>query len=107
MNFDFDKAVVKPEYLPEIEKVAAFLKANPGYNAVIEGHTCNMGPEEYNLKLSARRANAVAKVLTEKFGISMERITAQSLGESRPIASNDTREGRAQNRRIYAYMEKD
>ncbi|MEW6489505.1 MAG: OmpA family protein [Thermodesulfobacteriota bacterium] len=107
INFDFDKADVKPEYLPQIEKVAAFLKANPDYTAVIEGHTDSQGPEEYNLRLSARRANAVAKILTDTYGISMERITAQSLGESRPIASNDTPEGRAQNRRIYAYMEKD
>jgi len=107
VNFDFDKADVKPQYLPQIEKVATFLKAHPDYSAVIEGHTDSKGTEEYNLKLSARRANAVAKILTDRYGISMDRITAQSLGESKPIASNDTEEGRAQNRRIYAYMEKE
>jgi OOP family OmpA-OmpF porin len=107
INFDFDKADVKPQYMPQIEKVAAFLKAHPDYGAIIEGHTDSKGTEEYNLKLSARRANAVAKILNEKYGIAMERMTAQSLGESKPIASNATEEGRAQNRRIYAYMEKE
>ncbi|HSH68965.1 MAG TPA: OmpA family protein [Deferrisomatales bacterium] len=107
INFDFDKAEVKPQYLPQIEKVAAFLKAHPTFSAVIEGHTDSSGPEEYNLKLSARRANSVAKILTEKYGIALDRVTAQSLGESKPIASNATREGRAQNRRIYAYMDRE
>ncbi|WP_461394823.1 OmpA family protein, partial [Deferrisoma sp.] len=106
INFDFDSAEIKPRYYPEIEKVAEFLKAHPDYNVIIEGHTDSMGTEEYNIRLSARRANAVAKVLTDRYGISPDRITVQSLGESRPIAPNDTEEGRAQNRRIYAYMEK-
>jgi outer membrane protein OmpA-like peptidoglycan-associated protein len=107
INFDFDKAEVKPQYRPQVEKVAAFLKAHPSYSAVIEGHTDNSGPEEYNLTLSARRANAVAKLLTEEYGIALDRVSAQSLGESKPIASNETKEGRAQNRRIYAYMDRE
>ncbi|MBI5014305.1 MAG: OmpA family protein [Deltaproteobacteria bacterium] len=103
--FDFDKDVVKPQYYDQIQKVADFMKAYPKVNLVMEGHTDNVGTEEYNLKLSARRANAVAKVLTEKFGIDMNRITAQSLGETKPIAPNTTKEGRAKNRRVYAILE--
>ena len=105
VNFDFDRSEVKPQYMDQIQKVAEFMKANPKASAVIEGHTDSVGTEEYNLKLSARRANAVAKILTEKYGIAMDRMTAQSLGETKPIASNDTDEGRAQNRRIYAHIE--
>ena len=91
--------------MDQIQKVADFMKASPKASAVIEGHTDNRGSDECNLKLSARRANAVAKILREKLGIAMDRITAQSLGKSKPIASNDTAEGRAQNRRIYAIIE--
>ena len=105
VNFDFDRSEVKPEYFDQVKKVADFMKENPKTSVVIEGHTDNVGTEEYNLKLSARRANAVAKLLTEKYGIAMDRMTAQSLGESKPIASNDTPDGRAQNRRIYAHIE--
>jgi OOP family OmpA-OmpF porin len=105
INFDFDSDVVRPEYMGEVRKVADFLKRHPDLDAVIEGHTDNVGAEIYNLKLSARRANSVAKILNERYGIDLERISAQSLGESQPIASNDTEAGRAKNRRVYARME--
>jgi OOP family OmpA-OmpF porin len=81
------------------------MKQYPKSVLIIEGHTDSTGPEEYNLKLSTRRANAIAKLLSSRYGVAMERITAQSLGETKPIADNKTREGRAKNRRIYAHME--
>jgi outer membrane protein OmpA-like peptidoglycan-associated protein len=105
INFDFDKYDVKPEFMGEISRVADFLNRHPGQDVVIEGHTDNIGTEIYNLKLSARRANSVAKILHEQYGIDLERISAQSLGMSQPIASNDTEEGRAMNRRVFAHME--
>jgi OOP family OmpA-OmpF porin len=105
INFDFDSDVVKPEYMGEVRKVADFLKRQANLDAVIEGHTDSVGAEMYNLKLSARRANSVAKILNEQYGIDLDRVSAQSLGESQPIASNDTEMGRAKNRRVYAHME--
>jgi OmpA-OmpF porin, OOP family len=105
--FDFDKSVVKPEYFDEVRKLAEELKARPDTAVIIEGHTCNIGTEEYNLGLGARRANSIAKLLHQEYGIALERITAQSFGESQPLADNSTREGRERNRRIYAYIEND
>ena len=100
--FDTDSAVVKPEYYPEIEKIANFLKEHPDMKIEIQGHTDSVGPADYNLKLSQRRAEAVKKILVEKFGISPDRIIAKGYGETKPIAPNDTEEGRAKNRRVIA-----
>jgi OOP family OmpA-OmpF porin len=100
--FDFDKAVVKPKYMKEIEKVADIMKKYPGLNIVVEGHTCNMGPAKYNKKLSQRRAEAVKKVMVNKFKIDSTRIKTKGYGLTKPIASNATREGRQQNRRVEA-----
>ena len=97
-----NSAEIKPEYMPEIEKFAKFLKENPNIKVEIQGHTDNTGSEEYNLKLSQRRAEAVRKVLIEKYGISPDRVIAKGYGESMPIAPNDTEEGRAKNRRVVA-----
>ncbi len=98
--FDLDSAEVKPEYYPEIEKIARFLKEHPDIKVEIQGHTDSLGSASYNLKLSQRRAEAVKKVLVEKFGISAGRIIAKGYGETKPIAPNDTEEGRAKNRRV-------
>ncbi|MDR2386944.1 MAG: OmpA family protein [Deltaproteobacteria bacterium] len=100
IKFDFDKAVVKKAYLPEVKKVADFLNAHPGSTAVVEGHTDNVGTDEYNQKLSDRRAAAVRKVLVSSFGVNESKVTSVGYGESRPIATNDTAAGRAENRRV-------
>ena len=100
IHFDLDSAKIKPEYYPEIEKFAKYLKENPDVKIEIQGHTDSLGSAEYNLKLSQKRAEAVKKILVEKFGISPDRIIAKGYGESKPIASNDTPEGRAKNRRV-------
>jgi OOP family OmpA-OmpF porin len=100
IKFDFDKAVVKKAYLPEVKKVADFLNAHPGSTAVVEGHTDSVGTDEYNQKLSERRATAVREALVTDFGVSPSKVTSAGYGESRPIATNDTAAGRAENRRV-------
>ena len=102
VEFDFDKANVKPMYDSDIEKVANFLNAYPNTTAELEGHTDSKGTDEYNMKLSQRRAESVKKYLVEKFNIDASRLTAIGHGESQPVATNDTDEGRQRNRRVVA-----
>jgi len=71
---------------------------------IIEGHTDNMGDPQKNLTLSRNRANEIAIVLIRQFGIDRNRIRGVGYGETRPIASNDTPEGRSQNRRVIANL---
>jgi OOP family OmpA-OmpF porin len=102
--FDTDKAVVKEQYFDEIKKVADFMKKYPNTTAVIEGHTDNVHTAEYNQKLSEARAKSVRQYLIDKFGISGSRLTAVGYGLTKPIASNDTEEGRQKNRRVQAVI---
>jgi len=98
-HFDFNKATIKPEGKSELDHAVAALKADPALKAEIDGHTDSVGSDAYNMKLSERRANAARDYLVSQ-GIDASRITTQGFGESKPIASNDTEEGRAQNRRV-------
>jgi len=75
------------------------MAGNPGWTVTIEGHTDNIGTDADNLSLSQRRANAVLAAVTAA-GVGPDRLTAVGFGESKPIASNDTLEGRARNRRV-------
>ncbi len=102
VNFGFDSADVDTDYLDDIEQLADFMKRHPEVTAEIEAHTDSMGPEAYNQGLSQRRAEAVIEVLTSRFGIDGSRLEAKGYGESQPVASNDTEEGRAANRRVAA-----
>lgn len=102
--FASSSADVEAGYLAEIEAVAAFLKEYPQVHVVIEGHTDNSGPDKFNMALSQRRAESIVSVLAEKYGIALSRLKAKGFGETNPIASNDTKAGRAKNRRIYAVM---
>ncbi len=102
--FDFDKSVVKPEYYPEIKKVADFMKQYPMTDTVIEGHTDSVGTAAYNLSLSQRRAEAVRQVLIDQFKVDASRLTSVGYGEERPIADNRTAEGRQLNRRVVAVV---
>jgi len=104
VEFDFDQAVVKPQYYDEIKKVADFMKAYIYTKAVLEGHTDSMGSDKYNQKLSQKRAEAVKQCLIDKFGVAPERLSAVGYGESRPIADNNTDEGRQRNRRVVAVI---
>ena len=97
--FDFDKAVLKKESFPELDRMLDLMNQNPDMTFEIAGHTDWIGTDEYNFGLSQRRANAVYNYFAEK-GISKERLSAVGYGESRPIATNATDEGRAQNRRV-------
>jgi OmpA-OmpF porin, OOP family len=98
-HFDFNKATLKPEGKVALDAAVQALKAEPNLKANIAGHTDNVGSEAYNLKLSERRANAARDYLVSQ-GIDAGRITTEGFGKTKPIASNDTAEGRAQNRRV-------
>lgn len=97
--FDLDKDQLKIESLPELTELAGFLKANPLVRIEIAGHTDNRGADDYNVDLSQRRADAVKKYLVDREGIAPERLETIGFGASKPIASNETEDGRAKNRR--------
>ena len=97
--FDFDKSDIKPEAYPLLNEVAVILEKNPEIKAEIDGHTDNMGPDAYNQQLSENRAKAVEAYLEGK-GIDPSRLTSKGYGASSPIATNDTMEGRQENRRV-------
>jgi outer membrane protein OmpA-like peptidoglycan-associated protein len=97
--FDFDKAVLKPESFPELNRIVTVMKEKSGMQIEIAGHTDSMGPEPYNLKLSERRAKSVVKYLTDE-GVAQNRIAVLFLGEGKPIAPNETEAGRKKNRRV-------
>ncbi len=100
INFETNKAKIKGAISFEIlDQVAAALKSNPTLKIMIEGHTDDVGPAERNLKLSDARANAVRQALIER-EVDAARLEAVGYGESRPIASNKTKKGRASNRRV-------
>tara|TARA_R100000306_G_scaffold62590_2_gene74952 strand:- start:38719 stop:39756 length:1038 start_codon:yes stop_codon:yes gene_type:complete len=104
VQFDFDMAVVKPEYFDDIRQVADFLSEHDDVMAELGGHTDSVGTDEYNQGLSERRANAVREVLIERFNVNPARISARGYGESQPVATNDTSAGRAENRRVESVM---
>ncbi|TEA74209.1 outer membrane protein OmpA [Allopusillimonas ginsengisoli] len=97
--FDFDKSTIKPEGRQILDQVAAQVDTINLETLIATGHTDSIGTEEYNMGLSQRRANAVKDYLVGK-GIPADRIYVEGKGETSPVASNSTREGRAQNRRV-------
>ena len=96
--FDFDKATLRPDSKPELDRVANVLKDNPSMKIEISGHTDNKGSATYNLKLSEARAKSVVDYLITT-GIEKARLSFKGYGFLKPIASNETEEGRQQNRR--------
>lgn len=105
VNFAFDSYKVSPTYAAEIKKVAEFMNDHQEYRVVLAGHTDSVGKEAYNQKLSEKRAEAVAKTL-ESYGVSASKIKTIGYGETRPVADNKTKEGRAENRRVEATFKK-
>ncbi|WP_319558433.1 OmpA family protein [Thiomicrorhabdus sp.] len=97
--FDFDSAVLKSSAHQELDVFADYMNATPESKVQITGHTDSTGPAAYNQKLSERRADAVKEYLGSK-GIADDRMNATGMGETAPIASNATRAGRAENRRV-------
>ncbi len=102
VQFDFDKSDIKSAYEPQFQEIAQVLRENPDISLVVEGHTCWIGTEKYNLGLSQRRADAVKQKFVQQYGIEPSRIDPKGYGESRPVADNTTLEGRRQNRRAIA-----
>ncbi|WP_300464550.1 OmpA family protein [Desulfobacula sp.] len=100
--FDFDKVVVKPGAFDFLDKIAEFLKGNPGVFVKIQGHTDNVGTKAYNDILSLQRAQAVKTYLMDK-GIDKSRMSCEGFGFSKPTASNETEKGRRLNRRVEMY----
>lgn len=99
IRFDTDSDVIKPESKPVLDRVAAVLAAKPDWKMLVEGHTDDTSTPAYNQTLSEKRANAVKKAL-ESRGIAAARLTAVGLGQTKPIAPNDSSMGRAENRRV-------
>lgn len=97
--FDVDKATLQPEAMESLQKLASVLTKYEDTDILIEGHTDSTGPEEHNLELSKRRAQSVANYLTG-LQVDPRRFTIVGYGESQPVSSNDTLEGRRANRRV-------
>jgi OOP family OmpA-OmpF porin len=104
LDFEFNRAIIKPASFASLDELSEVLnKIN--WNLILSGHTDNVGSEDFNLKLSTKRAEAVKNYLINK-GIAAERITAKGFGESMPIAPNDTEQNRAINRRVEFFIVK-
>ena len=97
--FDFDKAVLKPEAKVKLDDMASKLKSINLEVVIAVGHTDSVGSDEYNQKLSIRRAEAVKAYLVSK-GIEANRVYTEGKGEKQPVADNKTADGRAKNRRV-------
>lgn len=101
--FDFDKAVLKPEGKAVVDQLVAELKQYPSDTVVIEGHTCDIGTDAYNMGLGQRRANAVQDYMLQ-MGIDAGRVSTVSYGESQPAVGNTSPENRKLNRRaVFQY----
>jgi OmpA-OmpF porin, OOP family len=98
-NFDFNKATLRADAIMKLDHAVQVMTENPGITVNVEGHTDSVGSDAYNQGLSERRAKSVVDYLVSK-GIDAGRLIPSGYGESRPAASNDTDEGRAQNRRV-------
>ena len=97
--FYFDSAEVKPEAYPMLNEAVLIMKKISDLKVAVEGHTCSIGPAEYNMTLSVKRAKAIKNHLVSR-GIDPYRLTTKGFGFTMPSTSNDTKEGRARNRRV-------
>ena len=99
INFDFNKATLRPDAAPVIAQIVALLKKNAGLKVSLEGHTDSIGAHDYNVKLSKDRAAAVVAAIV-KGGIDAKRLSSNGFGPDKPVADNNTPDGRAKNRRV-------
>jgi outer membrane protein OmpA-like peptidoglycan-associated protein len=99
INFDFDKATLRPDAMAAIDQVTALLKDNPSLGLQIEGHTDGIGTTQHNASLSEARARAVRNVLVSH-GIAASRLAVVGMGATQPVADNRSDEGRFKNRRV-------
>lgn len=101
INFGFDQTAIDPEFKSELDKAAAFVRENEQAPYILlAGHTDSIGNEDYNQRLSVQRAEAVRQALIKDYGLDADKLVARGYGESRPVADNETEEGRYQNRRV-------
>jgi len=100
IEFDFDKADIRPEYHDNIAKAAEFIKRYPETKILVAGHTDSVGEADYNKTLSMQRAEALKAYLVKNFGVNSGQLYPRGYGELRPVASNDTDAGRQTNRRV-------
>lgn len=100
IQFDTDKADIKPESKATLDEIAKFLRANPAIALVVTGHTDAQGAFDYNVALANRRATAVVAALVQQHGIAAQRLTPFGAGMAAPMASNDDETGRSKNRRV-------
>jgi OmpA-OmpF porin, OOP family len=98
--FDTNRAELKPESQAAIQEVAKLLKGDSALKLLVVGHTDDVGGYDANMALSERRANAVLQELTGRHGVALGRLRAVGVGMAAPVASNETDEGRAKNRRV-------
>lgn len=98
--FDLDSYAVKPESEPTLKAIADMLKANSSLKVYVVGHTDMSGKLEYNMELSAKRAEAIVNELVKKYGIEATRLKAKGVGPLSPVSTNKTEEGRKLNRRV-------
>lgn len=104
--FDFDQYSIKSDAVPTVNKLVNIIKKYAKTYNIIQGHTDDSGNEEYNLSLSFKRADEVKHFLVNN-GISADRINAYGVGDTQPVASNDTENGRAKNRRVLIWITSD
>lgn len=97
--FDFGKATLRPESFPELDRLVGYMNENGGMEIELSGHTDNVGSKDANLKLSDDRAKAVTEYIVSK-GIDAKRIKSLGYGETKPVSTNDTDEGKQMNRRV-------
>jgi len=103
--FDYDKATIRQESYSALQSIADIMKEYPTADFHVEGHTDSRGSDSYNEKLSRERAASVMQYLTT-IGIPGSRLTSEGYGETRPIATNNTKAGRQQNRRVEISLKK-
>lgn len=99
VQFDLDSATIKTSEKPKLDKVAAYLKANPGHDLIIEGHCDERGTEGYNLSLGEKRALALREYLIKTAGVGVERSETISYGETKPIEPLHSEAAFSKNRR--------
>lgn len=104
VNFANNSDEVLSDSVAEVKQVADFMAQYPLTTVEIEGHTDSSGSAAYNLQLSQKRADAVAKILVETFNVSSDRVKAMGYGESQPLVANDSRANMAKNRRVTAVV---
>jgi OOP family OmpA-OmpF porin len=100
INFDTDKDTLRPDSESTLKEIGSLMTRDPRLTIHVVGHTDNQGKPDYNLDLSRRRAAAVTRALTTKYGIAANRLDSFGCGQYAPVASNDSDEGRAKNRRV-------